>query len=93
MDKHLVRPISHWVPELGCCLSLPVVLGRRGIARTLPLQLDEAENEALARSAETLRGVIGEVRKDFTLGVEAAEKVEKAEIVEAGDAVKVGGGE
>ena len=88
-----MRPISHWVPELGCCLSLPVELGRRGIARTLPLQHDEEENEALARSAETLRGVIGEVRKDFTLGVEAAEKVEKAEIGEAGGAVKVGGDE
>lgn len=79
MDKHLVRPISHWVPELGCCLSLPVVLGRRGAARALPLNLNEDENEALEKSAETLRGVIAEVRKDFKLGVTEGEKAEGAE--------------
>lgn len=80
MDKHLVRPISHWVPELGCCLSLPVVLGRRGVTRTLPLRLSADENEALERSAETLRGVIRDVEKDFKVGGgKEGEKVEGAE--------------
>lgn len=80
MDKRLVRPISHWVPELGCCLSLPVVLGRRGAARALPLALNDDENEALEKSAETLRAVIADVRKDFKLGVsEGSGKDEGAE--------------
>ncbi|SPO05261.1 related to lactate dehydrogenase [Cephalotrichum gorgonifer] len=72
LDKHLVRPISHWVPELGCCISLPVVLGRRGAARALPLGLSDEENALLEKSAETLRGVIADVRRDFEVeGVSA----------------------
>ncbi|CAI4219641.1 unnamed protein product [Parascedosporium putredinis] len=43
-DKRLVRPISHWVPELDCCISLP-------------------ENEALEKSAATIRAVIADARK------------------------------
>ncbi|PKS13048.1 hypothetical protein jhhlp_000389 [Lomentospora prolificans] len=64
-DKHLVRPISHWVPELSCCISLPVVLGRRGASRTIPLNLSDDEQAALESSAATLRAVIEDVRKDF----------------------------
>jgi L-lactate dehydrogenase len=69
-DKDNVRPISHWVPSLGCCLSLPVVLGRRGAARVLPITLSEGEQKALENSANTLRQVITSVREDF----EAAKK-------------------
>lgn len=85
-DKHLVRPISHWVPELGCCLSLPVVLGRRGAARALGLGLDGGEREALERSAETLRGVIEEVRKDFKVGEQKVEAVEEVKAAKGGKA-------
>jgi L-lactate dehydrogenase len=43
------------------CLSLPSVLNRRGIARVLELNLDEAEREQLSRSAEVLKSSIAEL--------------------------------
>jgi L-lactate dehydrogenase len=64
-DKDNVRPISHWVPSLGCCLSLPVVLGRRGAARVLPVTLNEEEQAALEKSAKTLKDVIASVQDEF----------------------------
>ena len=40
------------------CLSMPSVIGRAGVVRSLPIDLSEKESEALRRSAATLRGVI-----------------------------------
>jgi L-lactate dehydrogenase len=57
-DKHNVRPISHFVEELGCCLSLPVVLGRKGVVRSIQMPLADKEKALLRQSAEELRGVI-----------------------------------
>ena len=64
-DKHNVRPISHYQEDLQCCLSLPVVLGRKGIVKTMPLPLSEDEKAALEASATSLKEVISESRKDF----------------------------
>jgi L-lactate dehydrogenase len=64
-DKHNVRPISHFSEKLGCCLSLPVVLGRKGIVRTIPLPLSEDETLALEKSAESLHEVIEGVKSEF----------------------------
>lgn len=58
-DTLNVRPISHFVEELGCCLSLPVILGRRGVVGRVEMPLNEKEKEFLEQSAEELRGVIG----------------------------------
>ena len=41
------------------CLSLPAVVGRRGVRRVLPVQLDAAELQALRASASAITGVIG----------------------------------
>ena len=43
------------------CLSMPSVIGRGGIVRTLPIDLSDSEAEALRHSAATLRGVIHSV--------------------------------
>ena len=40
------------------CLSLPVVVGRQGIARVIHPRLNEAERQAFRRAAEVVRGVI-----------------------------------
>jgi len=64
-DKHSVRPISHYQEDLQCCLSLPVVLGRKGIVRTIPLPLSEEEKKLLEASAKSLNETISESRKDF----------------------------
>ncbi|OAL30948.1 L-lactate dehydrogenase [Fonsecaea nubica] len=59
-DQRNVRPISHWVDQLGCCLSLPVVLGRRGIVRSLSIPLDQEEKVLLDKSADALKKLIQE---------------------------------
>jgi L-lactate dehydrogenase len=57
-DERKVRVVSHWNEGLGCCLSLPVVLGRKGILRELDVSITEKEQALLDKSAETLRGLI-----------------------------------
>ncbi|KAI9804248.1 MAG: hypothetical protein M1833_007055 [Piccolia ochrophora] len=57
-DQRHVRPLSHWQEELQCCLSLPAVLGRNGIARTVELPLSEEEESLLQASASTMKDVI-----------------------------------
>lgn len=62
-DKRNIRPISHYRPELGCCLSLPVVLGRKGVEKQVPVPLSEEENDALLTSAKRLTEAINTVKK------------------------------
>lgn len=63
LDKHNVRPISHFSEKLGCCLSLPVVLGRKGVVRAIPVPLSTEEDAALEKSAAGLREVIAGVKE------------------------------
>jgi L-lactate dehydrogenase len=63
-DKHNVRPISHYLEDLGCCLSLPVVLGRKGVVRTFKLPLSDEENEALQESAKNLKEVVKKAKEE-----------------------------
>ena len=62
-DQRNVRPISHWQEKLRCCLSTPVVLGRRGIVRSLEMPLNQEEQDLLAKSATTLRGLTEEAEQ------------------------------
>jgi L-lactate dehydrogenase len=59
-DHRQVLPLSHWQKDMGCCLSLPAVLGRDGVISSFPLHLNETEMEFLAESAKSLRKVIME---------------------------------
>lgn len=57
-DEHAVLPVSwrHVVePEGEVCLSLPVVVGRSGVLRRLPLTLDADERTALQVGALAVR--------------------------------------
>lgn len=51
-------PLSHWREELGCCLSLPAVLGRGGVLRSMEMGLNSEEQGFLEDSARALRGVV-----------------------------------
>jgi L-lactate dehydrogenase len=57
-DQRTVRPLSYYQPELGCCLSMPAVLGRKGIIRGMPIELNEVEMQDLKACAKNLRGII-----------------------------------
>jgi len=54
-DEHAVFPLGSHLAEYGTTLSVPSVLARGGIVRTLSPVMADSERAALERSAETLR--------------------------------------
>jgi L-lactate dehydrogenase len=62
-DRRDVQPISHFQPEFGCCFSLPVVLGRQGIMKTIKIPLETDEDAAIARSAKRLKNTMEKIKK------------------------------
>ncbi len=65
-DTHTVLPVSTLIDGyLGAkevCLSVPCIVGRAGIVRMLPVDLDEEEAELFRRSAEVLRTALEHVK-------------------------------
>ncbi|KAF2111348.1 l-lactate dehydrogenase-like protein [Lophiotrema nucula] len=57
-DQRTIRPLSFYQPELGCCLSMPAVIGRKGIVRPMPIVLNSPEQEELEKCAAGLRAII-----------------------------------
>ncbi|KAF2876420.1 l-lactate dehydrogenase-like protein [Massariosphaeria phaeospora] len=64
-DSRSVRPLSFYQPELGCCLSMPAVIGRKGIVRAMPVELDATEKAELETCAKGLRAVIEGAQKEL----------------------------
>lgn len=58
LDKREVRPVSHFQPSLGCCLSLPAVLGREGVLETVSLSLNTEEKAQLAKSGRIVKEAV-----------------------------------
>jgi L-lactate dehydrogenase len=58
-DHRKILPLSHWQEDLSCCLSLPAILGRKGIS-PFQVDLDETEHQFLVQSAQALRLIIKE---------------------------------
>ena len=61
-DKRNVRPVSHFQPEFGCCVSMPAVLGRSGIVGTVQMPLSEEEKKGFADGARAVREEVDRVR-------------------------------
>ena len=57
-DQRDIYSLSHWQDDLQCCLSLPVILGRSGIIRTVGLPLSDDEKASIAESAKSMREII-----------------------------------
>ncbi|PKY44002.1 lactate dehydrogenase [Rhizophagus irregularis] len=55
-QKH-VRPLSTFIEEYGCVLSMPVVLGSNGIERMIEIHLDSDEKAKLKQSAVALKQI------------------------------------
>ncbi|KAL2869563.1 lactate/malate dehydrogenase family protein [Aspergillus lucknowensis] len=64
-DKRNVRPISHFQERFGCCLSFPVVLGREGVMRSIPMPLSKEEEERIVESARVLRETFKRVQEQY----------------------------
>jgi L-lactate dehydrogenase len=64
-DAYSVMPVSTLIDGyLGVrdvCLSVPSVIARQGVVRTLPVDLNDEEADAFRRSAEVLRKAIDSV--------------------------------
>lgn len=63
-NKRDVRPVSHYSHEYGCCYSMPVVLGRRGVLTALPMSLNDDEEARLAESIKDLKDVMDRIDVD-----------------------------
>ena len=57
-NQRRVTPLSVFIEQFGVSLSLPTVLGERGVEQILEQPLDKEEQEKLAYSAEQLRQLI-----------------------------------
>lgn len=67
-DLREVYALSHWHEELGCCLSLPAILGKSGVisTSTVGLQLDEKERASVMASAKGIREVISKYEDELS---------------------------
>ncbi len=57
-DENTVIPIGTYQKDFGVTLSLPSVVGRGGVVRTLKPELSTDERAALEKSAETLKSAL-----------------------------------
>jgi L-lactate dehydrogenase len=62
-DERVAIPIGCYSPEYGVTLSLPGIVGREGVVRTLDPQLSVDERQGLLRSVDTLKAALGRIRK------------------------------
>jgi L-lactate dehydrogenase len=60
-DERTVIPIGRYNPTYGVTLSLPTIVGRRGVVLALEPEMSADECQTLQRSAETLKSVLAHV--------------------------------
>ena len=53
--QRTVRPVSYYQEDLGVTLSMPAVIGRKGIVRPIKVELNADEEKKLASSAKALK--------------------------------------
>ena len=66
-DERAVIPIGCYNPAYGVTLSLPAIVGRRGVVRVLEPAMSADERQALQRSADTLRSALAHVGSATTV--------------------------
>ena len=70
-NSRRTMPLSTLVQDFyginDVCLSLPVIIGRSGIQRVLPITLNDDEQSKLRDSAASLKAVLDPLRQQFSL--------------------------
>ena len=56
-NQRLIVPVSTYIEEFKLCLSMPVVLGKRGIERRITIHLNDEEKKLLEASAQALKDI------------------------------------
>lgn len=59
-NKRQIIPLSVFIKEFGLCLSMPVILGEKGIEQILPLNLSAQEKQLLAKSAQAIKDLLAQ---------------------------------
>ena len=57
-DKKRVIPVSTFIKEFGLCLSMPAVLGYKGIKRIISVPFSKKEKDQMEQSAQKIRDAI-----------------------------------
>lgn len=60
-DERAVIPIGRFNPKLGITLSVPSVVGRNGVERTIDTELSVQEEEGLQRSAAAIKHALDSI--------------------------------
>jgi L-lactate dehydrogenase len=63
-DQCNIRPLSHYQDDMKVCISMPAVIGRKGIVRSIPIELSEGEQKELKESAKSMREIIDDAEKE-----------------------------
>jgi len=53
-DTNMVLPLSCWVNEFGCYMSVLCTLGENGITKTLPLDLTDKEKQCFSKCCDSI---------------------------------------
>ena len=61
LDERAVVPIGSYNPKYGVTLSMPSVLGRKGVERIIEPEMSEQERQTLERSADALRKALSRI--------------------------------
>jgi L-lactate dehydrogenase len=61
-DERAVIPIGSYNTDYGVTISLPSIIGRKGVVQILEPQMSGEERQALARSADTLRNAVSRMQ-------------------------------
>jgi L-lactate dehydrogenase len=61
-DERAVIPVGCYNQKFGVTLSLPSVVGRNGVERTIEPELSDAERQGLQRSAEAIQAALSRLK-------------------------------
>lgn len=64
LDRLDVHPLSHFQKDFGCYLSLPAVIGRAGIVRSVPISLSSSDKARIEKSAEGIKSILAQIAQD-----------------------------
>jgi L-lactate dehydrogenase len=76
-DQRTIRPVSFYQEDLGVTLSMPAVIGRKGIVRTMKVELNEDEQKKLDKSAKALKEMQDKAQGELDKAQEEVKKDEK----------------
>jgi L-lactate dehydrogenase len=62
-DERAVIPIGSYQKKFGVTLSLPSIVGRRGVTEALEPEMSDEEREGLRKSADSLNKALDRIRK------------------------------